>query len=205
MYSRLSCDVSLDGTRNAEEQTSARVTRAPCLAQAARICYYCGDMLIPVLVFLGAVVVFVLMFKVAMGYIGKRFGLTVRERHEAAQIIVETGLPPRQWRREAARASHTDRSDDTSARRVLGNRVDQLTRYFRTAPVFDSEETRRVLLADLQDARDAWEKMAVETLINQTSSDDRPDEQEESGANASGERLASERRGANPTTEDADR
>lgn len=129
------------------------------------------------LAFFVVVIIFVLAFKSAMRYIGKRFGETVRRRHEAAEHIVETGLPPAEWQ-QAAREQGSDSDKSDAARRRMTKHVDGLLRYFQTAPVFDSEDTRRELLGELESARDNWVDMKWEVLVGEEQPDRGPSEPE---------------------------
>lgn len=123
------------------------------------------------------VILFVLAFKAAMRYIGKRFGETVRQRHEAAEHIVETGLPPNDWQ-QSAREQGANPGTRDAARRRMAKHVNGLLRYFKTAPVFDTEDTRRELMSELEDARDRWADMKWEILVGEEQPEETPSESE---------------------------
>lgn len=97
-----------------------------------------------------AMVGFTLLFRWTVTRVGGVLGKATYERHSAAEEIVSSGRVPAAWRGDAAPPYAEE-----AAREYL-KRLDRLTRSFERAPVFDSEETRKVLLADLRAVRARW-------------------------------------------------
>ena len=128
---------------------------------------------ISVLIFFIAIAIFVLFFKMAMGYIGKVFGKTVYGRHKAAEHIVDTGRVPPEWRLRAEQAlrktgppgspSHR-RTAEREQEKIL-KQIEGLLKYFDTAPVFEDEPTKRMLIGELTEAKTRWEETDAETLL----------------------------------------
>ena len=82
-----------------------------------------------------------------------------RELVRTGWQIVSTGGVPAAWREEAGAPPYLPET-----RRRLLRKLDDLIRSFERAPVFDSEETRRVLLADLRASRERWARGEWEAL-----------------------------------------
>jgi len=109
-------------------------------------------MLAIIILLLAMVVLLVLVTRFAAMASGKVLGATTAARHKAAEHIIATGQPPGEWIAALARRSRRGER----ARRALLARLDGLIGYFKTASVFEDEETRRILLHELRKARDAW-------------------------------------------------
>jgi hypothetical protein len=102
------------------------------------------------LVLLVAMVGFTLLFRWTVTRVGGVLGKATYERHSAAEEIVGSGRVPASWR---------GREEPPYSQEAAGSflrRLDQLIRSFERAPVFDSEETRKMLLEDLRAARARW-------------------------------------------------
>lgn len=116
-----------------------------------------------ILIFILLVVVFALLYKATSSVLGSVLGKTVHQRHKAAEHIIETGRLPASWQSECAKKS--------DAKACALGRIDDLVKYFERAPVFDTEETRRELLSDLEHARETWESLSWEELTREPDGD----------------------------------
>jgi hypothetical protein len=98
-----------------------------------------------------------LLLRRSMDVVGDRFGRKVFRYHQDAEYIMETRLAPDSWHRELA-SSRRRRGASAMGAGLSGHvpRLSALIRYFRTAPVFDSEDTRIALLKELRAIREQW-------------------------------------------------
>jgi len=106
---------------------------------------------------------FALAVKKGTGAVGKALGRTVYERHRCAEQILEDGRMPSSWYQEFEQSyakreapNPGNREFRIRTRRHCIRRLDGLLKYFDKAPVFESEEARRMLLADLRNTRERW-------------------------------------------------
>lgn len=116
-------------------------------------------MLVSIIAFLVFVALFTLLFRAATRTIGQRVGEWVDRRHRAAEAIIETGSPPREWI-EALPPGGGERS-----RRRLLRELGKLAKYFEHSPLVDTEETRRVLLDQLKEIREKWKAAPAADLL----------------------------------------
>lgn len=103
--------------------------------------------------FLVLVAVMVLTLKAGVGRLGAALGESTAVRHRAAEHILETGGIPETWRPSGRVGERPPTPDEA---RVYLRRLDVLMRYFRRAPVFDTESTRAMLLDGLAETRERW-------------------------------------------------
>jgi hypothetical protein len=115
-----------------------------------------------IVAFLAFVVLFTLLFRHTTRVIGTRVSQFVNARHKAAEAILEDGRVPADWAREARSRQHRPKA----ARRHLQRRLKALHKYFQNSPLVDGEDTRRVLLAALEDASEKWEEAPLERLLS---------------------------------------
>lgn len=128
--------------------------------------------MLPVLLaFVAVIVLFTLGVRWGAVIIGKVLGRVIDERHHNAEYITTTGQVPEAWTRPyfqridalqasggtepAARERRIARLEAQARRRSLKG-IDDLLRYFARAPVFADEHSRRVLMEQLEAARQAW-------------------------------------------------
>lgn len=123
------------------------------------------------LAFVAVIVLFTLGVRWGAVIIGKVLGRVIDERHHHAEYITTTGQAPEAWTRPyferiaalqaagglepAARERRIARLDAQAKRRSLKG-IDDLLRYFARAPVFADEHSRRVLIEQLEAARETW-------------------------------------------------
>ena len=131
-------------------------------------------------------VLFVIIALMARGMsllLSRLLGKTIGDRHRAAEVIVNTGDPPKQWtepwirrievaQRRAAvqqRAAAQRRPADLKgrAKEKILYELNALTHYFKNAPCFDSAETKELLLSKLADARENWEARDWDTMVGE--------------------------------------
>ncbi len=128
--------------------------------------------MLPVLLaFVAVVVLFTLGIRWGVVIIGKVLGKVIDERHHHAEYITTTGQVPEAWTRPyfkqivalqatqglepAARERRIARLESQARRRSLKG-IDDLLRYFARAPVFADDHSRRVLMEQLEAARETW-------------------------------------------------
>ncbi len=116
-------------------------------------------MLITIIAFLVFVALFTLLFRATTRTIGQRVGEWVDRRHRAAEAIIETGRPPREWIEALP-----PRGEERRRRRLL-RELAKLAKYFEHSPLVDSEETRRVLVDQLEEIRDKWKAAPAADLL----------------------------------------
>lgn len=90
---------------------------------------------------------------VLMNVVGER---AIGSKHRAAQHIVETGRIPPQWLEAKARAAGATTDVQDVARRAAIEKLDALIAHFTTSPLVEDEETRQLLLGQLNQAHTAW-------------------------------------------------
>lgn len=103
-----------------------------------------------------------LLLRFAVGRMGRVVGRATYELHTAAEEIVSSGRVPLSWR-----GSHDQPPYPPDAGRGFVRRLDDLIRHFERAPVFDSEQTRALLLEDLRAARARWQKGEWDFLMSE--------------------------------------
>ena len=91
----------------------------------------------------------------------------VGEKHQALEVIVNTGEVPRRWSepfdKRIARLGQDPRNagkvDDVQAKatRQYLKKLRGLARYVETSPLIEGEDTRQLLLDRLADAGTAWQ------------------------------------------------
>lgn len=130
-----------------------------------------GPAMLPVLLaFVAVIALFTLGVRWGAVIIGKVLGRVIDERHHNAEYITTTGQVPEAWTRpyferidalqasggpQPARERRIARLEAQARRRSLKG-IDDLLRYFARAPVFADEHSRRVLMDQLEAARQAW-------------------------------------------------
>lgn len=133
---------------------------------------YDGAAVLPFILAFGAVIaLFTLGVRWGAVVIGKVLGRVIDERHHHAEYITTTGQVPEAWTgpyfkriatlqasgelQPAARERRIARLEWQAKRRSLKG-IDDLLRYFARAPVFADDHSRRVLMEQLQAARETW-------------------------------------------------
>ena len=124
-----------------------------------------------VITFLVVIAVFTLGVRWGSVVIGKVLGRVVHDRHRNAEDIIGTGAVPEQrlapyFKRIDRLEANRELSDEDRRRRISRleakarrnsiKRINGLLRYFKRAPVFTDESSRRLLLDRLAAARAAW-------------------------------------------------
>jgi hypothetical protein len=115
-------------------------------------------MLAVVLLFLAAAVMLTLLGFVSSRRIGAVVGRVTRERHAAAEELLNTGRVPAAWLRRTspAAADAASFAPTPAEKRRLLRRLDELARQFQHAPVFEDDESRTVVLDGFKEIRDRW-------------------------------------------------
>ncbi len=116
-------------------------------------------MLISIVAFLVFVALFTLLFRATTRAIGQRVGEWVDRRHRAAEAILETGRPPREWIDALPPGGEERRT-----RRLL-RELRKLEKYFEHSPLVDTEETRRTLVAELKEIGEKWKATSAADLL----------------------------------------
>lgn len=123
------------------------------------------------LAFAAVIALFTLGVRFGVVIIGKVLGRVVHERHHNAEYITSTGQVPEAWTRAyferidelqanaeldaAVRERRIARLEMQAKRRSIKG-IDDLLRYFSRAPVFADEHSRRVLMEELESAKETW-------------------------------------------------
>ena len=123
------------------------------------------------LAFAAVIALFTLGVRFGVVIVGKVLGRVVHERHHNAEYITSTGQVPEAWTRPyferidalqadaeldaAVRERRIARLDAKAKRRSIKG-IDDLLRYFSRAPVFADEHSRRVLMEELESAKETW-------------------------------------------------
>ena len=119
------------------------------------------------LIFLAFIALFVLLLRAAVIFMGKITGKYVGEKHKAAETIINTGKPPITWICNSAKKMAELREDPTGpravkieekARNACLRKLEGLTKYFKTSPLCQDEETRKILLDELSKVRQVWQE-----------------------------------------------
>jgi hypothetical protein len=92
---------------------------------------------------------FTLFIKTSLNMAAKYVSRTTKLRHQDAEYILEHRLPPPAWKQ---------RTGADKPQKYFNRDLDALIRYFSNAPVFDSEETRQMLLNDLKKIHGEWDQ-----------------------------------------------
>lgn len=123
------------------------------------------------LAFAAVIALFTLGVRFGVVIVGKVLGRVVHERHHNAEYITSTGQVPEAWTRPyferidelqanaeldaAVRERRIARLEAQAKRRSIKG-IDDLLRYFARAPVFADEHSRRVLMEELESAKETW-------------------------------------------------
>ena len=123
------------------------------------------------LAFAAVIALFTLGVRFGVVIIGKVLGRVVHERHHNAEYITSTGQVPEAWTRPyferidelqangeldaAVRERRIARLEAQAKRRSIKG-IDDLLRYFSRAPVFADDHSRRVLMEELESAKETW-------------------------------------------------
>ena len=119
------------------------------------------------LIFLAFIALFVLLLRVGVIFMGKITGKYVGEKHKAAETIINTGTPPITWICNSIKKMAELREDPTGpravkieekARNACLKKLKGLTKYFKTSPLCQDEETRKILLDELSKVRRVWQE-----------------------------------------------
>ena len=126
--------------------------------------------LISFLLFIG---LFVIGLRWGVVVIGKILGRVVNDRHQNAELIINTGQVPEQWASAFYKKidqinKSTEIKDlekqkrvsslESKAKRYSIKRINDLLKYFSRAPVFTDDYSRKVLMDQLQEAKKEWLK-----------------------------------------------
>ena len=123
------------------------------------------------LAFAAVIALFTLGVRWGVVIIGKVLGRVVHERHHNAEYITSTGQVPEAWTRPyferidevqangeldaGVRERRVARLEAQAKRRSIKG-IDDLLRYFSRAPVFADDHSRRVLMEELESAKETW-------------------------------------------------
>ncbi len=126
--------------------------------------------------FLAFIVFFVLTLRLAVILMGRIAGKYVGGKHRAAETIVNTGKIPNEWSDKLKKRISSVSKTQGSSKKILGmekrakttvlKKVDHLIDYFKTSPLVEDKETKKILLSELQKARHLWEEKDWEEITN---------------------------------------
>ena len=115
------------------------------------------------LVYLAIIALFVLAVRFAINHLGARVGSQVYDLHRQTELILETRKVPEEWVRRLK--ERRGNSCDRTVRQEALKRMDRLLAYFRRAPVFSDDESRKQLLSQLQEIREEWLSLDSRSLL----------------------------------------
>ncbi len=127
------------------------------------------------LIFLAFIALFVLLLRGAVIWMGRVSGKYVAEKHRAAETIINTGKPPMTWISNSVRKIAELREDPRGVRAakvkkkalsICLKRLEGLMKYFKTSPLCQDEETRKILLDELRKAERVWREADWEEIIS---------------------------------------
>lgn len=123
------------------------------------------------LVWLGAIILFLVMTRLLISRLKRLFHTRLHSSMEAAEFIVRTGQAPAAW---AQRLLPTDPWEDhvkafwrraeipaASPQTRCLRRLEELIRFFETAPVYQEPDARSMLLTELQARQEGWRRNGV--------------------------------------------
>ncbi|GAH45663.1 unnamed protein product [marine sediment metagenome] len=117
------------------------------------------------LIFLAFIALFVLLLRGAVILMGRYAGKYVGEKHKAAETIINTGKPPTTWTYNSAKKMAELKGDargptavkiKEKGRNICLKRLKDLIKYFKTSPLCQDEETRKILLDELTKVGQTW-------------------------------------------------
>lgn len=127
------------------------------------------------ILFLVFIAFFVLSLRLAVILMGRFAGKYVGNRHKAAETIINSGRAPKEWTDKLERRMTSIRQSAGRSKKVLRmerrakdtllKRIDQLSDYFKTCPLFQDKEAQQLLLSELQKARRFWKEREWEEII----------------------------------------
>ncbi len=122
-------------------------------------------MLAIIVVFAVSVALISLLVVVASRLMGRVLGQTMHDQLKAAEHIVRTHQAPPAWAARLAPAGRAGPRAEDRARGAILRRLDRLISSLKTAPVFQDDEARRILLGELGRTRDMWAAGSLEGII----------------------------------------
>ena len=127
------------------------------------------------LIFLAFIALFVLLLRGAVILMGRITGKYVGEKHKGAEIIVNTGMPPKHWIYSAKKRIAKLEKDTISPDKKLKiqrktkdiclKKLEGLIKYFKTSPLVKDEETRKILLNELTKVHRTWKEKDWEEIL----------------------------------------
>jgi hypothetical protein len=136
-----------------------------------------------ILIFLLFVVLLTFFLRWSNLLLGKVVGKSVYKRHKVTEKLMESDAVPAEWqtykqeyRRQLRRqpGGNGESAVKSAARAEAEKRaknhaiegLEDLRKYFEKAPVFDSRETRKMVLDRIAAVRGFWEKAAWEEMVD---------------------------------------
>jgi hypothetical protein len=94
--------------------------------------------------------------------------VALTDQFRAGEMIVN-GRIPDQWVVQINRRLASPRflRRDVSGTELALDKIDKLVRFYEKSPFFENEETRDLLLNQLQETRERWAKMTWEKLVSE--------------------------------------
>jgi len=127
------------------------------------------------LIFLAFIALFVLLLRGAVILMGRITGKYVGEKHKGAEIIINTGMPPKNWIYSTEKKIAKLEKDTVKPDKILKiqrktknaclKKLERLIKYFKTSPLVKDEETRKILLDELAKVHRAWKEEDWEEIL----------------------------------------
>lgn len=128
------------------------------------VLYFGTDMITILVLFIVFIVLVSLLAVASARLMGRVMGRAVHDRLKAAEYIVRTHQAPSEWATVSPGALAGGRSADR-ARGSLVRRLDKLVTYLKSAPVFEDDNARGILLGELGRARQMWLTQSLRSII----------------------------------------
>jgi DNA primase large subunit len=117
-------------------------------------------------IYLIFLILFMLGIRFAVVRFGQRIGTDVSALHRQAEHILETHRAPACWLYVPRKRCPAAGLSSTKQRERLLLQLDRLIHYFRKAPVFDEESTRKQMIEALLAVRHEWQENPFAEIVS---------------------------------------
>ena len=119
------------------------------------------------LVIIVVVVVFMVLMRLIALYAGRAFDHNITGHFRALESLVEYDRLPRAWRAHITALAQKP-NYERSAKRYLLTRLKKLRAFFASYPFIDAPETRALLLRQLDDIAQRWQRANISEILSET-------------------------------------
>lgn len=111
-----------------------------------------------ILVLVVSIVILVLVSRGIVAYSELLLRLLVERKHRDTEMITETDLAPPDWPRRISFRVLGFIGGKPAKKRMAMQRINRLISYFQRTPLVDDEDTRRLIVSQLTNARKLWKQ-----------------------------------------------